>query len=139
MLQAHGGSGLVPVANGTLANHTSGEQKCVAVVQLPVGYWIDNSGYPVLNGIYARQKSVELSYEHMRTRSILEWVPQGWLLRLADGTECFLQMSTTQMMVVRHCELVVGEQALSQSVKSDSTSKVQCRTDRVQYMYGHNQ
>ena len=104
-----------PAGGGTLTDPPSGGGGGVVLVdKVPVGYWIDDSGYPALNGIYVRRKprakqrtgsgllspeqqaagetdDDHLTYEHMETHSLLKWVAQGWLLELRDGTDCFLQ------------------------------------------------
>ena len=43
--------------------------------------------------------SAELCYRHYESQAELRWVDQGWLLRLANGTDCFLQFSTSRLMV----------------------------------------
>ena len=107
MLEAVGGGTLAPTG-GALSNpNPSGPAGVVVVDSHPGGYWIDSTtqrGYPELNGIYVRKKQKQgadgLAYENLDTAAVLKWVPQGWLLQLAQGTDCFLQMSGTQLMVM---------------------------------------
>ena len=118
MLQPSGGTSLVQGGGTLTAGHESGGGATVIVEDYPVGYWIDGSGYTDLNGIYVRRKHSgtadiqskapepsadgSLAYEHVESRAVLMWVPQGWLLRLASGTDCFLQQSVTRLMVTQH-------------------------------------
>lgn len=100
---------------GTLGHPEDGGGGGVVLVDShPVGYWIDSTtqrGYPELNGIFTRQKNdKELSYEHTESAAILKWVPQGWLLHLASGTQCFLQMSVTQLMVNSRGWMAIDDQ-----------------------------
>lgn len=101
---ARPGGALVPSAGSSLApaGDGGGGGGVVMVEQPPVGYWVDGSGYPALNGIYslvAPDGGDALSYEHLESRARLEMAEQGWLLRLADRTECFLQMGASRLMV----------------------------------------
>ena len=100
------GDSLVP--SGSQLGHPNEDGGGSVLVDQPAfGYWVDGSGYPALNGIFsAEQRQVcpdgtfNLLYRHTESRAELRWVPQGWLLRLSDGTDCFLQMSTNQLMVL---------------------------------------
>ena len=52
--------------------------------------------------LQGHSKSAEpdfLLYRHAESKAELKWVDQGWLLRLADGTDCFLQFSINRLMV----------------------------------------
>lgn len=92
----------------TLGNPGSSDSGQTIVVEEPAyGYWVAGSGYPALNGIFAAEQrevaadgSRTLLYRHTDTGAELRWVPQGWLLALADGTDCFLQLSTNHLMVL---------------------------------------
>ena len=108
MLTPASGGGLVPSSGTSLgAPNDGGGGKSVLVDQPAHGYWVDGSGYPALNGIYAAEERLarsdgtfSLLYRHTETRAELKWVPQGWLLRLSDGTDCFLQFSANPLMVL---------------------------------------
>ena len=98
MLTTSGGGSLVSHDDALVPS----ESKVVLVEEPAYGYWVDSSGYPALNGIYAaveRHCIHQLLYRNVDSSAELKWVEQGWLLRLADGTDCFLQLSTNQLMV----------------------------------------
>ena len=116
------GGSLTP-AGGSLSYPRDSGGGTVLVEKPAVGYWIDGSGYPALNGIYRRQspdattgattaapsllseehasaaEPETLRYRHLSSGAGLIFHPQGWLLCLADGTDCFLQAPASPLMV----------------------------------------
>ena len=98
-------SSLSPFSSSTTLTDNSGGGGTVLVEKPACGYWVDGSGYPALNGIYVKTAVGEVAgpcYKHNKTDAHLKFVPQGWLLQLADGTDCFLQFSQTTLMVNYH-------------------------------------
>ena len=126
MLLSPGGGPLAPSC--TTIGELDNGGGTVLVETYPVGYWMSGSGRASLNGIYeksvaghseianntvaapdahaglnekttdAMAAATSISYLNRESRAVLTWVPQGWLLS-DSAVECFLQFSTTPLMV----------------------------------------